>query len=91
MAKSNDVKVLNEVRHPAHRGGGHQLCVQECRYRYEDGTQPVGFRFIWRRPNGNLAAARGQTRLPSLDDAEELIRLARMAGWGNNKGDPQED
>jgi len=83
------VDVLNEVRHPDHPLGKPQLCLQWCRYRYDDGTQPLGFRFIWRRPNGHLAPARGQTRLPSLDDAERLILLARADGWGRNVGDEQ--
>jgi hypothetical protein len=89
MAKSK-VDVLNEIRHPQHISGDFQLCLQWCRYHYEDGTHPLGFRFIWRRPNGNLAPARGQTRIPSLADAEDLIRLARAEDWGKGEGDIQQ-
>lgn len=41
-------------------------------------------RFIWLRPDGNLQAARGQARIPSLSVARELMKAAEQAGWGNH-------
>ena len=40
-----------------------------------------GYRFIWRRPDGSLQAARGQARIPSKRDLEKLTKLASDAGW----------
>ena len=61
------------------------LCLQWVRYLYDDGGMEEGYRFIWRRPNGNLQAARGQARIPSLEHAEELIKQAKKEGWGDHK------
>jgi len=58
------------------------LCLQWGKYVYDDGTEEKGYRFIWRKPNGNLQPARGQARLPSLKVAGMLIQAAREAGWG---------
>src|SRR6267143_866507 len=64
------------------------LCLQWGRYQYDDKTEPqAGYRFIWRRPDGSLQPARGQARIPSLSDAELLIKLAREAGWGDRHAD----
>jgi hypothetical protein len=65
---------------------GWRLCFQYGRYVYEEGSSEEGYRFIWRRPNGNLQAARGQARIPSIEDARELIELAINEGWGNLTG-----
>ena len=40
-----------------------------------------GFRFIWRRPDGHLQAARGQARIPQRQDLEKLTKKAEEAGW----------
>jgi len=81
------VIVLNEVAHPDHATDDWHLCLQWVRYQYDTGQEPEnGYRFIWRRPNSSLQAARGQARIPSLSDAELLIRLARESGWGNEEG-----
>jgi hypothetical protein len=63
-----------------------RLCFQWCRYIYDDGTMQEGYRFIWRRPDGSLQAARGQARIPSVKVARELMRHAEAAGWGTNEG-----
>lgn len=60
---------------------GWSLCFQECIYHYDDGTSDNGFRFIWRRPNGNLQAARGQARIPDKKEMDKLLRKATGAGW----------
>lgn len=66
--------------------GGWQLCLQWVRYNYEDGHTEEGYRFIHRRPDNSLQAARGQARIPSLDVARKLMAKAVTAGWGANVG-----
>jgi hypothetical protein len=71
------VIILNEIAHPEHRPNGWRLRLQWARHQYDDKSEPeTGYRFIWRRPDGSLQPARGQARIPSLADAELLIRLA---------------
>lgn len=65
--------------------GDWQLWFQWCRYELDDGTQ-YGYRFIWRRPDGGLQAARGQARLPSIETAKALMNKARAEGWGDRDG-----
>ena len=78
------VVILNEIVHPEHPTNDWHLCLQWGRYQYDNGDEPeTGYRFVWRRPDGSLQPARGQVRIPSLSDAELLIRLAREAGWGD--------
>jgi len=79
------VQVVNEVSEGIE--GDWVLCLQWCRYLYDDGNLEQGYRFIWRRPNGTLQPARGQARIPSLDWAQRLMDRARNAGWGNQVGD----
>jgi hypothetical protein len=45
-----------------------------------------GYRYIWRRPDGSLQAARGQARIPSIKVARQLMKEAEEAGWGKNVG-----
>lgn len=66
---------------------GWKLCFQYGRYIYEDGTNEEGYRFIWKRPNGKLQAARGQARIPQIADAQELMAKAIDEGWGSLSGD----
>ena len=80
MAQSR-VVVLKEVMKGA--PGDWRLCFQYCRYEYGDGSEEAGYRFIWRRPNGNLQGARGQARIPSLADIQELTAAAIRGGWGH--------
>lgn len=75
------VIVINEVKKPYNEGW--TLCFQYCLYSYSTGKTENGYRFIWRRPNGTLQAARGQARIPKIDDIESLISKANQAGWGN--------
>jgi hypothetical protein len=71
---------LNEVRTPGEDGW--ELCFQYGVYVYDPdatGKEPkeIGYRFIWRRPNGQLQGARGQARLePELI----TILLGKAAG-----------
>lgn len=83
------ITVFEEVQLP--KGEDDQkwvLCFQWGRYDYGDGAEAQrGYRFIWRRPDGSLQAARGQARIPSLDDIRILTNMATEAGWGHHNGD----
>ena len=65
---------------------GARLCLQWGRYIYEDGGLETGYRFIWRKPDGTLQAARGQARIPSLKLARILMETAEKQGWGDYLG-----
>ena len=65
-----------------------RLCCQWSRYRYDDDSIEYGYRFVWRREDGSLQAARGQARIPSLEDARELMEQASAAGWGDRARSP---
>ena len=77
------VQVLNEVTKDG--GDGWTLCFQHVRYVYDNGTDQMGYRFIWRFPDGKLQGARGQARIPSLKVARLLMEKAEKAGWGDVK------
>ncbi len=79
------VQVINEVTDG--QKGEWVLCFQWCRYIYDDGSMQYGYRFIWRRPEGSLQAARGQARLPSIEAAKKLMEMADKGGWGGNRAD----
>ena len=81
------VQIINEVPTPEEEPGHWVLHLQWCRYFYDDGNMEHGYRFIWRRPDGALQPARGQARIVSLDQAEDLIAQARKLGWGDYLGD----
>lgn len=74
-----NVTILKEVSNGSK--GNWVLCFQWCQYNYDDGHTENGYRFIWRRPDGTLQAARGQARIPSLKDIHELTFLAAKDGW----------
>ena len=80
------VQIVNEVQKDNPKSGHWVLCLQWCRYMYDDGNMEHGYRFIWRRPNGSLQPARGQARIVSLKNAERLIAKARNEGWGDYVG-----
>ncbi len=79
------VQVINEVTNGEQ--GDWRLCFQWCRYIYDDGSMEQGYRFIWRRPDGSLQAARGQARLPSIEEAKNLMEAAIKEGWGGYSAD----
>lgn len=80
------VQVINEATENT-IGQEWALCLQWCRYIYDNGEMERGYRFIYRRENGNIQAARGGARIPSLEIAERLIKKARTEGWGDYLGD----
>ena len=61
--------------------GTNHLYFQKVEYRYSNGEVEMGYRFIWRREDGSLRAARGQACISTLDVAENLIKQAREQGW----------
>lgn len=75
------VDIVAEVPQRNSEEKGWTLHFQKVVYHYDDGSAPEeGFRFIWRRPNGMLQAARGQARIPNEKDLYELIDLAIDGG-----------
>ena len=72
-------KIINEVM--INKGSGYKLCLHYGQYNYDDHLPEVGYRFIWRKPNGNLQPARGQARIPDANDLYELISKAVAGGW----------
>jgi len=81
VAVNGRVQILNEI--VAHPEGDWRLCFQRVRYIYDDGLMQEGYRFIWRRPDNSLQAARGQARIPSLKIARLLMAEAENEGWGH--------
>jgi hypothetical protein len=73
-----------------HPQGDWALWFQWCRYDLDDGIQ-YGYRFIWKRKDGSLQAARGQARIPTIADARELLKNAEAAGWGDRSGKLMEE
>jgi len=69
--------------------GDWQLAFQWCRYLYDDNEIQEGYRFVWRRPDGTIQAARGQARIPSIERAQALMSQARQEGWGDYDGDDE--
>lgn len=76
---ANSIEVLEQVQDEP-IDGGWILCFQKCIYHLDDSDKP-GFRFIWRRPNGTLQAARGQARIPDVVTLERLLAKAKNAKW----------
>jgi hypothetical protein len=84
MADKKETTARVQVIHEAVHGApdAWHLCFQQCRYIYDNGKMDEGYRFIWRRPDGSLQAARGQARIPSIKVARELMEQAEQSGWG---------
>jgi len=75
-------RIAKEVRHPT---GGRDLCFHYGTYEYDpahdtDVPSETGYRFIYRRPNGQLQGARGQARLEP-EFITILLGKAAEAGW----------
>ena len=80
MAKAR-IEILNEVPDKQENAEEWVLYFQKCIYHYDDGNLDNGFRFIWRKPDGNLQAARGQARIPEPQALYNLIDEAVTRGW----------
>jgi len=84
--------ILQEVR--TSEPGHWQLCFQYGVYEYDPDIATVrvkmefGYRFIWRRPNGQLQGARGQARLEP-DLMTILFGKAAAEGWYPTPPDPE--
>lgn len=75
-------QIFNEVSKPAKEEKEvWKLYFQKGKYIYDNGESEEGYRFIWRRPDGTLQAARGQARIPSKKELLELLDLASEGGW----------
>ncbi|WP_202973514.1 hypothetical protein [Abditibacterium utsteinense] len=74
-----NIKSHNEVSEAM--ANGWTICFQRCTYYLDDDSTEEGFRFIWRRPNGTLQAARGQARIPNEATLQLLLEKAKSAGW----------
>lgn len=74
------VHIHDEVRD--HAADDWELCFQRVTFKYDDSSPAQdGYRFIWRRPNGTLQAARGQARIPDAATHDRLIQAAKSEGW----------
>ncbi|MGO9570532.1 MAG: hypothetical protein ACLP5H_23625 [Desulfomonilaceae bacterium] len=69
------------VYFPDYGDPGAELCLQWAKYVHEDGTDQMGYRFMW-RVNGTLQAHRGQARMPSRSVIDRLFEKAKEEGWG---------
>ena len=78
------VQIIHEVTAD---GPEWKLCLQWCRYFHDGGDLEEGYRFMWRRPDGSLQAARGQARIPSRAVADQLWAKVDAAGWGGMRAD----
>lgn len=74
------ITILAEVPRRLQDEDDWTLHFQKVIYHYEDGQSDKGFRFIWRRPDGSLQAARGQARIPGRKELEDLVALAEREG-----------
>jgi|SRR5579864_4960477 len=64
--------------------GDRRLCLQYGIWTFSNGRKQRGYRFTWRKPNGHMLT-RGQARIPSIAVALELMRRAKLEGWGNRR------
>jgi hypothetical protein len=78
-----DFEIFHEVtQNPSGDQNSWTLCFQWGSYNYDDGSpSELGYRFIWRRPDGHLQPARAQARIPSAAVMLTLIQRATEAGW----------
>lgn len=78
----SQVTIHQEVP-PQMTAGEWTLCFQRVTYHYDDPNDDPedGYRFIWRRPDGSLQAARGQARILSLRAMNDLIKQATEDGF----------
>ena len=58
-----------------------KLCFQWCQYHYDNGTNEFGYRFIWRDDKNHLKPQRGQARIPSFIEMQNLLDEAENDGW----------
>jgi hypothetical protein len=77
--KSN-IKIIKEVPKKL-KINNWNLCFQWCQYFYDNGTNEYGYRFIWRDENNKLKPQRGQARIPSFAEMQDLLDEAKMDGW----------
>ena len=74
------VQILREVPQRLETDDWWTLHFQKVVYHYNDREPEEGYRFIWRRPDGSLQAARGQARIPGRQEIADLLEQAEKAG-----------
>jgi len=72
------VKVIHEVK--LDYGDGYYLCFQWADYKFDDGSNELGYRFMWQSPKG-ARSHRGQARIPKANDLLLLLSKAAAEGW----------
>jgi len=82
------IEILDEID-PGPRGSW-RLTFQRGRWHFGGGRIDDGYRFMFRRDDDSLQAARGQALISTLDQAQDLINQARDLGWVR-KYEQQED
>lgn len=75
------VQILKEVPQRLETDDWWTLHFQKVIYHYNDREPEEGFRFIWRRPDGSLQAARGQARIPGRKELNDLLEQAESEGF----------
>ena len=73
-----DVEIIHEV---TENWQDEQLCFQWCKYNYGEGSNELGYRFIWRKPDGSLRPARGQAIIYNAAQMFRLVNKAIQEGW----------
>lgn len=77
---NSKIKILKEV--PKTKiPNAWNLCFQKCIYTYDQKADEEGFRFIWKDEKGNLRPQRGQARIPSNLELQNLLNEAMKDGW----------
>jgi len=84
MNKVTRVHVINSVDHEY--SSGFKLALEWCLYSKPD-EKHFGYRFIWKKPDGNRLAHRGQAAIQSKKVSDMLWKRAVDAGWGNYDSD----
>ena len=62
-------------------GNGYKLHLQYGYFDYGNDSGDEGYRHVWEYPDGTFHPRRGHSRIPSHEDAMELILKAMRAGW----------
>ena len=74
------VRVINEV--PKDIDFLHwKLCFQWCEYLYEGEKSEFGYRFIWKDEINHLKPQRGQARIPTIVEMQNVLKEAEEDGW----------
>jgi len=84
-----NIEILNEI--DPGPSNSWRLTFQRGIWHYGGGRSEEGYRFMYRRDDGSLQAARGQARIDTLDQAQALIDEARHLGWDKEPEESDND